>query len=104
MIDQQQAHLDAALSGVDILIADSSYTAAEYQTKIGWGHGSLEASIAWGRRLGVKTLVCTHHEPERDDNALEVAFAAAMRVAGPRPGDNCATEFMLSREGMELVL
>lgn len=104
MIDQQQAHLDAALAGVDILIADSSYAAAEYQTKIGWGHGTLEGSIAWGRRLGVKTLVCTHHEPERDDDALEAAFAAAMRAAGPKAGDNCTTEFMLSREGMELVL
>ncbi|MBI5107707.1 MAG: MBL fold metallo-hydrolase [Rhodocyclales bacterium] len=104
MIDQQQAQLDAALNGVDILIADSSYTAAEYRTKIGWGHGTLEGSIAWGRRLGVKTLVCTHHEPERSDDALEAAFGTAMQAVGPRPGEPCATAFMLAREGMELVV
>lgn len=104
MIDQQQAQLDATLAGLDILIADSSYTTAEYQSKIGWGHGTLEGSIAWGRRLGVKTLVCTHHEPERNDDALEAAFATAMASVGPRPGEDCAAEFMLSREGMELVL
>ena len=104
MIDHQQAGLDAALAGLDVLIADSSYTTAEYQTKIGWGHGTLEGSIAWGRRLGVKTLLCTHHEPERTDDALEAAFAAALAAAGPRPGEACATEFMLAREGLELVL
>jgi phosphoribosyl 1,2-cyclic phosphodiesterase len=104
MIAQQQDHLDAALAGLDILIADSSYTTAEYQSKIGWGHGTLEGSIAWGRRLGVKKLVCTHHEPERNDDALEAAFAAALRTVGPDPGEPCATEFLLSREGMELVL
>ena len=104
MIDQQQSQLDAALAGLDILIADSSYAAAEYQSKVGWGHGTLEGSIAWGRRLGVKTLVCTHHEPERSDDALESAFAAALATAGPRPDEQCATECVLAREGMELVL
>ena len=104
MIAQQQDHLDAALAGLDILIADSSYTTAEYQTKIGWGHGTLEGSIAWGRRLGVRKLVCTHHEPERHDDALEAAFAAALDQSGPRPGEPCATELLLAREGMELEL
>jgi phosphoribosyl 1,2-cyclic phosphodiesterase len=104
MIDQQQAQLDAALTGLDILIADSSYTLAEYPAKVGWGHGTLEGSIAWGRRLGVKTLVCTHHEPERGDDALEAVFADALAAAGPRTGERCDTEFLLSREGLELVL
>lgn len=104
LIDQQQAGLDSALAGLDILIADSSYTAAEYPAKIGWGHGTLEGSIAWGRRLGIRKLVCTHHEPERNDDALEAAFATALNRAGPQPGEHCATEFLLAREGMELVI
>lgn len=103
MIEQQQAQLDAALSGVDILVADSSYTAAEYRGKLGWGHGTLEGSIAWGRRLGVKTLVCTHHEPERHDDALETAFAAALAANGVQANGG-ATEYLLAREGLELSL
>ena len=63
MIDMQQGQIDQALAGLDLLIADSSYTAAEYATKIGWGYGTLEGNITWGRRLGIKKLVCTHHEP-----------------------------------------
>jgi phosphoribosyl 1,2-cyclic phosphodiesterase len=103
MIDTQQSQLDLALAGLDVLIADSSYTTAEYQTKLGWGHGTLEGSIAWGRRLGVKTLVCTHHEPERGDEALERAFSAALESSAALPGEPGEPQFLLAREGMELV-
>lgn len=103
IIDQQQAQLDAALAGLDVLIADSSYTAAEYPGKKGWGHGTLEGSIAWGRELGVKKLVCTHHEPERNDDALEAAFGAALAANGVAETGG-ATEYLLAREGLELLL
>jgi phosphoribosyl 1,2-cyclic phosphodiesterase len=87
-----------------VLIADSSYTAAEYPTKVGWGHGTLEGNIAWARRLGVKKLICTHHEPTRSDADLERVFAAALESAGHVPGGAGEPEIVLSREGLELVL
>ncbi|MDK9713258.1 MAG: MBL fold metallo-hydrolase [Sulfuritalea sp.] len=104
MVEMQQGQLDRALAGLDVLIADSSYTAAEYPTKVGWGHGTLEGNIAWARRLGVKKLVCTHHEPTRSDADLERAFAAALESAGHVPGGAGEPEIVLSREGLELVL
>jgi phosphoribosyl 1,2-cyclic phosphodiesterase len=104
MVDMQQGQLDRALAGLDVLIADSSYTAAEYPTKVGWGHGTLEGNIAWARRLGVKKLICTHHEPTRSDADLERAFAAALESAGHVPGGAGEPEIVLSREGLELVL
>ncbi len=100
----QHAQLDTALAGLDLLIADSSYTAAEYATKIGWGHGTLEGNIAWARRLGAKQLVCTHHEPTRADDDLERVFAQALSSANHVPGGEGEPEIHLSREGMELVL
>ncbi len=103
IIDQQQAHLDAALAGLDVMVADSSYTTAEYQGKLGWGHGTLEGSIAWGRHLGVKTLVCTHHEPERTDEALEAVFGAAL-MANDVTANGGETTYLLAREGVELLL
>jgi ribonuclease BN (tRNA processing enzyme) len=104
MIDMQQGLLDKTLAGLDVLIADCSYTAVEYQTKVGWGHGTLEGNIEWARRLGVKKLVCTHHEPTRSDDDLERVFAAALESAGYVPGGNGEPEVMLSREGLELVI
>ena len=104
IVDQQQAQLDASLAGLDLLVADSSYTAAEYSSRTGWGHGTLEGNIAWAQRLGAKKLVCTHHEPTRSDEDLERAFEAALETAGPGQAGDGAPEIMLAREGLELVL
>ena len=104
MVEMQQGHLDKALAGLDVLIADSSYTAAEYPAKIGWGHGTMEGHIGWARRLGVKKLVCTHHEPTRSDDDLERVFAAALESSAYAPGRPGEPEILLAREGLELVL
>ena len=104
IVDVQKEQLDRALAGIDVLIADSSYTAAEYPAKIGWGHGTLEGNIEWARRLGVKKLVCTHHEPTRSDDELERVFAAALESTGYSPGRAGEPEVLLSSEGLELVL
>ena len=104
MVETQQGHLDQALGGLDVLIADSSYTAAEYATKIGWGHGTLEGNITWGRRLGIKKLVCTHHEPTRSDDDLERVFAAALESSGGSASGVNGPEILLAREGLELIL
>ena len=104
MIDLQQGQTDQALAGLDLLIADSSYTAAEYATKIGWGHGTLEGNITWGRRLGIKKLVCTHHEPTRSDDDLERVFAAALESSGCSACGVDGPEILLACEGLELIL
>lgn len=104
MIEMQQGQLDKALAGVDVLIADGSYTAAEYPAKIGWGHGTLEGNIGWARRLGVKTLVCTHHEPTRSDEQLERVFGEALEASGHNPERPGEPRLLLAREGLEIVL
>jgi ribonuclease BN (tRNA processing enzyme) len=105
MIDAQQAQLDAQLSGLDLLIADSSYTDDEYRTgKIGWGHGTYGSHIAWARRIGARSLVCTHHEPTRSDDELERVFQAALDAAGHQAGAAGEPSVELSREGLEITL
>jgi len=98
LIDDKQQRVDEALAGVDILIADCSYTAAEYPAKRGWGHGTFESSIELARRAGVGRLVCTHHEPTRTDDDLERVFA---EVLARQPQDG-KLEILLAREGLEL--
>jgi phosphoribosyl 1,2-cyclic phosphodiesterase len=77
-VNEKNQAVDEAMRGVDVLIADSSYTDTEYPSKKGWGHGTFSSSIASAHRAGVKLLYCTHHEPTRSDDALEVAFANAL--------------------------
>ena len=95
-VDEKAQSIEAAIRGVDVFIADCSYTDAEYPAKKGWGHGTFTSSILSAHRAGAKTLFCTHHEPTRSDDALESAFASAL-------ADNSAVaknmDIRLAREG-----
>jgi phosphoribosyl 1,2-cyclic phosphodiesterase len=95
-LDERERAIARAMQGVDVLIADSSYTAAEYPGKRGWGHGSFASSIDYARRAGARVLFCTHHEPTRSDDALEAVFAQALAAeAAPAAG----LDIRLAREG-----
>jgi phosphoribosyl 1,2-cyclic phosphodiesterase len=95
-VDEKNRAIQRAMQGVDVLIADSSYTDAEYKSKQGWGHGTFSTSIALAKACGAQVLYCTHHEPTRTDDALELAFNTALT-------DNAAAaenmDIRLAREG-----
>ena len=77
-VDEKTRAIEDAIRGVDVFIADCSYTDGEYPAKKGWGHGTFSSSIATAKAADAKLLFCTHHEPTRSDDALEAAFAAAL--------------------------
>lgn len=95
-VQDKESAIDRAMHGVDVLIADSSYTAQEYPAKKGWGHGSFDTSLAYARRAKAKNLFFTHHEPTRSDDALEAVFGAVCAAAALQPGD---PQLRLAREG-----
>lgn len=78
-VDEKNNAILEAIRGVDVYIADTSYTDAEYPSKKGWGHGTFSTSISTAHAAGAKVLFCTHHEPTRSDDALEAAFADALQ-------------------------
>ncbi len=55
----------------DLLIHDSQYTAHEYQSKIGWGHCSMENAIRFASLAQVKKLLLFHHDPNHTDSHLK---------------------------------
>jgi phosphoribosyl 1,2-cyclic phosphodiesterase len=79
-------------AGVDLLIHDSQYFAAERAERLGWGHSSTMEVAAFARQAGVPRLSCFHHDPAHDDATLdrlveEVATAApGIEVTGSREG------------------
>ncbi len=97
LIDEQSRSIVAAIKGVDVLIADSSYTIAEYPSKKGWGHGTYDSCIALAHAAGAKILYCTHHEPTRSDDELEKVFAEAVARHADKKMD-----IRLAREGDEI--
>jgi phosphoribosyl 1,2-cyclic phosphodiesterase/CheY-like chemotaxis protein len=63
------------INGADLLVHDAQYTAAEYPSKVGWGHSSAEYAVKLGQRAQVKRLALTHHDPLRDDDAVDRVLA-----------------------------
>ena len=101
IMDQKNKAIMDVIRGVDVLIADTSYTPEEYMQKIGWGHGTFDTSIQMAKEAKAKSLYCTHHEPTRSDNALEAVFAEALSRNTRHAGD---AECFLAYEGLEIEL
>lgn len=95
-VDEKGRAIAQGMQGVDVLIADTSYTRQEFPAKRGWGHGCFDTSFAYGREAGAKVLFCTHHEPTRSDDALEAAFAQALQ---DNPQPDGGPDIRLAREG-----
>jgi len=101
LIEDKENSIIEAMRGVDVLIADASYTSAEYPAKKGWGHGTFDTCFGMAKKAGAKIVYCTHHDPTRSDEALEREFEKAL--AG-HSGQGGGTEFRLAREGEEIQL
>lgn len=56
--------------GADVLVYDAQYTAAEYESRFGWGHSTWQEGIRIAKQAGAKQLVLFHHDPDRDDEAV----------------------------------
>lgn len=92
-VDEKSAAIVRAMQGVNVLIADSSYTSQEYPAKRGWGHGTFSSSVDYARQADAQVLFCTHHEPTRSDDALESVFQQALA------SDTSGIDIRLAREG-----
>jgi len=93
---RDQRHIEF-LSGADLVAHDSQYTTAEYAQKVGWGHSTMEYAMDVCRAAGAKRLAFTHHDPLRDDEAID-AVVAAVRAAKHDPASTL--EVFAAADGM----
>jgi phosphoribosyl 1,2-cyclic phosphodiesterase len=97
---EQNALLEEFFRGADLLVHDSQYTEAEYQSRfVGWGHSTFEHAIAAASRVGVRRLALFHHDPLRTDEQID---ALRERYCPSPPAGG--TEVFFAREGMEIEL
>jgi phosphoribosyl 1,2-cyclic phosphodiesterase len=66
-------------AGVDVLLHDAQFTAAERHLADAYGHATIDDAVAFARRCGARRLVLTHHGPARTDAELD---GIARRLAG----------------------
>jgi phosphoribosyl 1,2-cyclic phosphodiesterase len=63
--------------GADLLVHDSQYIDEDMPAKHGWGHSTVAQVLDLGRAAEVKRLALYHHDPEREDSALDAIAHAA---------------------------
>ena len=89
------------LRGVDVLILDSQYDEAEYQTHIGWGHSCYEDSVATALAAGAKHLFLFHHDPGHDDARVSRMVGHAREQVASHQSTMVVEA---AREGLEVSL
>ena len=100
VVNEENQRLESFFSNADLLIHDTQYTQAEYETsRLGWGHSSYEHAVAAASRSKVKRLALFHHEPGRTDAELD-----GLAETYCRPDQAGNTDIFFSREGMEIEL
>lgn len=89
------------IADADLLIHDAQYTAEEYPRKKGWGHSTVEYVVDTALAAGVRRVALFHHDPLRDDNAIdELVKRTRDRIAG----QDGRLEVMAAAEGQTLEL
>jgi phosphoribosyl 1,2-cyclic phosphodiesterase len=65
------AELARFAEGASLVIHDAQYLPEDMPLKRGWGHSVIDQVLDLGRSASAHTLALHHHEPERDDAALD---------------------------------
>jgi phosphoribosyl 1,2-cyclic phosphodiesterase len=98
---EERSDLVEFLRDTDVLILDSQYTDEEYQTHVGWGHGSISSAVSLAAEANVKRLVLFHHDPNHDDTMVDrMVEKARMQIA--QIGKSITVE--AAQEGGEVIL
>jgi phosphoribosyl 1,2-cyclic phosphodiesterase len=82
--------------GADLLIHDTQYTNREYETRVGFGHSSVQHAFQFAEATAVRHFAPFHHDPTHSDEDLDRMFAETMATTSLR----CPVT--PSREGMSL--
>jgi CheY-like chemotaxis protein/phosphoribosyl 1,2-cyclic phosphodiesterase len=67
---EDQRHVEF-LADADLVIHDAQYTVEEYPQKTGWGHTPAEWAVDYAVAANAKRLALFHHDPLRDDAAID---------------------------------
>ncbi len=63
------------LRGIPLLLHDATFLSHELASHRGWGHSSAEEATRFAMQCGAESLLLMHHDPDRDDDAIDAAVA-----------------------------
>jgi ribonuclease BN (tRNA processing enzyme) len=93
--------LAAFAEGASLVIHDAQYLPGDMPQKRGWGHSVVDEVLALGKLAEVRALALHHHDPWRDDAALD-AIAAHSESWALAHAPKMQT--LVAREGLTIEL
>lgn len=82
------------IDGAGLVIYDCTYRDEEFPGYVGWGHSTWQEAARLCRRAGAGRLAIFHHDPSRDDDALDAIEREA----------RSACEGFVAREGLTITV
>ncbi len=58
------------VEGVDLLVHDAQYTAAEFPARRTWGHAAADYAVTLAAAAGARRVLLFHHDPTRTDEEV----------------------------------
>lgn len=93
------------IAGADLVIHDAQFTAAEDQSRIGWGHTAAEQVVDFALAAGIERLALFHHDPSHDDDVIDgLVEACRMRAIREAFDDEKSLEITAAAEGRYIDL
>jgi len=86
-------------AGATLLVHDAQYLPEDMPAKRGWGHSVVDEVLELAKLASVETIALHHHDPDRDDAALD---AIATRADAWGRANGIAS--VVAAEGLELAL
>jgi phosphoribosyl 1,2-cyclic phosphodiesterase len=109
--DEFRARLRDFIRNADVVVADAQYIPEDFPGKRGWGHSKYTDVVDTALEAGVHRLVLTHHDPDRNDDALDAIvedararIAERLAKAGPTKNGASPMECSAAAEGTALYL
>jgi phosphoribosyl 1,2-cyclic phosphodiesterase len=95
------AELAKFAHGASLVIHDAQYLSTDMPAKRGWGHSVVENVLALARDAECRAVALHHHDPERDDDALDAIATGAASWAATHAKP---LRTSVAREGMAIEL
>ena len=85
LLPESSPHFDATyldkltrfVQNADAVVTDCTYTDAEYDGKMFWGHSTVSRVTALAHNAGVRRLFLFHHDPDQTDEDIDGKLKAA---------------------------
>ncbi len=84
---------------VDVMVHDAQYLPGDMPAKHGWGHSTVDDVLRLGAQAETPHLILFHHEPDRDDDALDTLGREASERQALQAPD---TRVSIAHEGWTL--